>query len=92
MRPTQDDWDEHLDAAEFAINNAWQESVQNTRFMLNSGQHQLTPASMQVEHKVPAAKAFTSDLQGGVERAKTAWSNAQERQAQYGTQSGVTGW
>ena len=27
VSPTQDDWDEHLDAAEFAINNAWPESV-----------------------------------------------------------------
>ena len=25
--PTQDDWDEHLTAAEFAINNAYQESI-----------------------------------------------------------------
>lgn len=25
ISPTQDDWDEHLDAAEFAVNNAWQE-------------------------------------------------------------------
>ena len=76
ISPTQDDWDEHLDAAEFAINNAWQESVQNTPFMLNSGQHPLTPASVQVDHQVPAAKAFTSDLQEAVETAEAAWSGS----------------
>ena len=26
------DWDRHLACAEFAINNAWQESIQNTPF------------------------------------------------------------
>ena len=77
VSPTQDDWDEHLDAAEFAINNARQESVQNTPFMLNSRQHPLTPASVQVDHQVPAAKSFTTDLQEAVERAKAAWASAQ---------------
>lgn len=48
VSPTQDDWDEHLDAAEFAINNAWQESVQNTRFMLNSGQHTIAKTNAAV--------------------------------------------
>ena len=66
ISPTQDEWDQHLDAAEFAINNAWQESVQNTPFKLNSGQHPPTPASVQVDHQVPAAKGFTSDLQEAV--------------------------
>ena len=33
VSPTHDDWDEHLDMAEFAINDAWQESVQETPFM-----------------------------------------------------------
>ena len=54
--------------------------------MLNSGQHPLTPASVQVDHQVPAAKAFTSDLQEAVEAAKAAWASAQDRQAQYANQ------
>ena len=41
------DWDEHLDMAEFAINDAWQESVQETPFMLNYGQHLLNFLSLQ---------------------------------------------
>ena len=86
VSPTQDDWDKHLDAAEFAINNAWQESVQNTPFMLNTGQHPLTPASIDIDFKIPAAKAFSEDLQEAVELAKSAWTSAQQRQAQYANQ------
>ena len=39
VNPFHTDWDEHLDMAEFAINDAWQESGQNTPFMLTYGQH-----------------------------------------------------
>lgn len=84
--PVQDDWDEYLDVAEFAINNAWQESIQNTPFFLNYGQHPLTPASVDVDTKVPAAKAFTSELADAVELAKASWRSAQDRQAQYANQ------
>ena len=83
ISPTQDDWDEHLDAAEFAITNAWQESVRNTPFFLNYGQHPLTPASVDVDTKVPAAKAFTKELHEAVALAKEAWQSAQARQAEY---------
>ena len=38
VSPIQDDWNEHLDAAEFAVNNSWHESVRNTSVMLNAGQ------------------------------------------------------
>ena len=34
VQPDQNDWDEHLACAEFAINNSWQESVKNTPFFL----------------------------------------------------------
>ena len=36
------DWDCHLALIQFAINNAWQESVQNTAFFLNHGRHPRT--------------------------------------------------
>ena len=52
--------------------------------MLNSGP--LTPANVQVDHQVPAAKAFTSDLLEAVESGKAAWASAQDRQAQYANQ------
>ena len=86
VSPTQDDWDELLDAAEFALNNAWHESVRNTPFFLNSGQHPLTPASVDVDTKVPAAKAFTEDLHAAVDLAKASLLSAQARQAEYANQ------
>eukprot|EP00983_Pelagomonas_calceolata_P013063 417718-Pelagomonas_calceolata.AAC.1 len=46
VAPDQEDWDEHLACAEFAINNSWQESMKNTPFFLNYGMHPLTPVSL----------------------------------------------
>ena len=44
--PSQTDWDQHLPAVEFAINNSWQESIKETPFFLNSGQHPLVPINL----------------------------------------------
>ena len=46
VNPTRNDWDEHLDAAEFACNNAWHESIRTIPFTLNSGQQPYTPISI----------------------------------------------
>ena len=35
VSPTQDDWDLYLSLVEFSYNNAWQESIKTTPFMLN---------------------------------------------------------
>ena len=43
VSPTMTNWDELLVHAQFEINNAWQESVQNTPFYLNHGRHPRTP-------------------------------------------------
>lgn len=43
VSPTQTNWDELLPMAEFAINNAYQESIKSTPFLLNYGQHPLSP-------------------------------------------------
>lgn len=40
---TQDDWNMYLSLVELANNNALQESIRITPFMLNYGQHTLTP-------------------------------------------------
>ena len=68
VSPDHDDWDEHLDMAEFAINDAWQEFVQETPFMLNYGQHPLTFLSLQTHSHVPAAADFTQNMQLGIGR------------------------
>ena len=63
---------------------AWHESVCNTPFFL--GQHPLTPASVDVDTKVPTAKAFTEDLQAAVDLAKVSLRSAQTPQAEYANQ------
>ena len=43
ISPQQDNWDELLPMAEFAINNAYQESTGDTPFYLNFGKHPRLP-------------------------------------------------
>lgn len=40
-----DDWDILLATVEFSYNNYWQETIWNTRILLNIGQHPMTPMS-----------------------------------------------
>ena len=37
VSPELNDWGKHLNLIQFAINNAWQETVRNTIFFLNHG-------------------------------------------------------
>ena len=60
---THDDWDEYLSNAEYAINNAWHESIQTTPFMLNYGQHPRGPLALPQTSAVPKALIFTQDQQ-----------------------------
>ena len=65
VSPTVTNWDELLVHAQFAINNAWQESGHNTPFYLNHGRHPRTPLSASLERgrmlpsksKIPACAA-----------------------------------
>jgi hypothetical protein len=82
--PLQDDWDLLLPMAEFAVNSAWHESVQETPFYLNFGRHPVTPAT----HGLPAAKhpaavELTTRIHSSVERAKRLLQSAQNRQKQF---------
>lgn len=81
------DWDRHLAAAEFAVNNAWHETIQNTPFFLNYGQHPLTPVTMQTDDKVPAARATAQQLAQYIQKARKCLQAAQERQKAYADQS-----
>ena len=49
VSPTRTHWDELLVHAQFAINDAQQESVQNTPFYLNHGRHLRPPLSVSLE-------------------------------------------
>jgi transposase InsO family protein len=60
ISPSQDDWDEWLPQAEFSVNNAWQEPIKNTPFMLNFGQQPRTPLTQSGgrEVRVPQTSNF----------------------------------
>jgi hypothetical protein len=81
ISPSQDDWDEWLPQAEFSMNNAWQESIKNTPFMLNFGQQPRTPLTQSGgrEVRVPQASNFAKTMaETRLARAKAsllvAWS------------------
>ena len=80
VSPTHDDWDEHLTAAEFAVNNAHHASIGTTPFMLNGGQNPLTPPSLQMP-KIdnPSALRVTSTLHERIACAKGYLEAAQDR-------------
>eukprot|EP00983_Pelagomonas_calceolata_P131246 1161757-Pelagomonas_calceolata.AAC.8 len=73
-----DDWDEKLACAEFAINNSWQESVQDMPFFLNYGQHPLTPATVQLPSKVPRASEYAEGIAKSVKQARRCMEAAQQ--------------
>ena len=86
VSPVQDDWDELLDCAEFAVNNAWQESIKNTPFFLNFGQHPRTPTGRSAVSQVPAANDFVNRLEQAVSTAKMSLLAAQDRQKSFADQ------
>ena len=51
VSPQMDDWDKHLGMIHFAINNAWQESVQETPFLLKHGRHPKTVLNLALPYK-----------------------------------------
>ncbi|KAJ9521984.1 hypothetical protein QJQ45_024869 [Haematococcus lacustris] len=73
------DWADHLPWVEFAINNSWHETVRNSPFFLNYGQHPLTPAVMDLLRKVPKAAEFVEGIEKAVRKAKQCWRVAQQR-------------
>ncbi|KAJ9514733.1 hypothetical protein QJQ45_028390, partial [Haematococcus lacustris] len=82
--PTQNDWPDHLPCAEFAVNNSWQESIQNTPFFVNYGQSPVTPVLLDLPPgRVPSAQAFTKVWQMSVASARTNMARAQERMVRY---------
>lgn len=80
------DWDCHLKTVQFAINNAWQESVQETPMFLNRGRHPKTPLTVKLPSKPvanPAAGAFAAAMRTHIARAKRCMMAAQQRQKRY---------
>ena len=74
-----DNWDAKLACAEFAINNSWHETVKNTPFFLNYGQHPLTPATKQLPSAVPKAADFVEGIVKSVKEARKFMEAAQQK-------------
>ena len=81
VNPMLNDWDDLLEAVEFAVNNAWQESIQTTPFMLNYGQQPRLPGQVSFPAEVPAATKFTSEWQMAVQEARTWLDGVEQRHA-----------
>ena len=83
VNPRQDNWDALLDCAEFAVNNAVSQSTGNTPFRLNYAQDPLTPLSIRVDTRLPAARDFVKDMDDALRKAKQALTVAQDRYKHY---------
>jgi hypothetical protein len=82
VNPTQDDWDECLGLAEFAINNAWQASIKCSPFYANYGFHPFTPFTAQLPRKdaVPSAQSRLEFMHEQLKQLKQCLLDAQSRQ------------
>ena len=84
VAPQQNNWDQFLDMAEFAINNSWQVSIKNTPFYAVYGQHPHTPTSLAVQTgKVPTAQQWLTTHEERTLYAKACLKSAQDRQKHY---------
>lgn len=79
VAPDGKDWDTHLSMAEFAVNNAYHESIQSTPFFLNYGRHPRVPGHPEFRSKVPRAQGVECRLQELWKRAKLCLEAAASR-------------
>ena len=77
---SHDDWDRILPAAEFAVNNAVQDSRKQSPFYLNYGFHPRTPLSVNLPrgNKNPAALAWLKEQKKAMELARACLHAAQQ--------------
>ena len=81
--PYQTDWDERLAVAEFAMNSAFNASVQATPFMLNYGQTPDDPTIAALRSKNPAVNKFVGQWDKQLVHAKKCLKAAQDRMKVY---------
>ena len=89
--PYHDDWDTKLALVEFAINNSWQASIDNTPFHAIYGEHPHTPLSLKIRTEVPtrapASQQWLQEYADRTARAKACIAAAQDRQKAYADRS-----
>jgi hypothetical protein len=86
----QNDWDEHLAAAELAVNNAIQASTGFSPFYLNFGQEMQLPLDQAIAGLRPSSNPVAADrisrLKTDLDRARENIEKSQTRQAKYADQ------
>jgi hypothetical protein len=75
--PFQNDWENLLPVVEFAMNTAWNLSIQNTPFMLNYGQHPDTPVIAALRSRNGNVNQFIGQWSEQISRAKQCIQAAQ---------------
>lgn len=80
VAPDQSDWDHRLPLAEFAMNNTVNSSIGTTPFLMEYGQHPLTPASLPVASQNTQAFKFVANWEHRVKQVKIMMKAAQHRQ------------
>ena len=87
VSPNMTDWDQHLCLAQFAMNSAWHETIQQTPFFLNHGRSPKTPLDIVMPHRLmpdnPASCKFAERLQQLVAKARKFTLAAQQRHKRY---------
>jgi hypothetical protein len=76
VSPTQTDWDLYLALLEVAVNNAVQDSTNETPFMLNYGQHPHTPLTLDVPVRSAPAQNMAGDMRVRLADAKRSLQSA----------------
>jgi len=83
----QDNWDDHLAAAEFACNNAKQSSTGISPFQVVTGQDPMVPASLltpkKVDTNVQDTETFVQHIVEGIRKASEKLQESQQRQKKY---------
>ena len=101
ISPSMNDWDRWLPAVEFAINSAYQESIQTSPFKLIYGRNPNSPfdavlgtnklrrpkaSSQSSNSRCPAANDYVQSIEQAVAQAKKAIQAAQSKQKLYADQ------
>ena len=86
VNPRQDDWDTLLPVLEFAINNSFQESIQETPFFLNYGRHPKVPSDVRLPESNPCAHKYLDNIGQAMQKARKCLDAAQQRQKKYADQ------
>jgi hypothetical protein len=83
----QNDWDQHLTAAEIAVNNSIQVSTGFTPYYLNYGEHPTFPTDIPLDNiKNQSVYDLMRQLQDNIQLAIRNMNNARDRQVHYANQ------